>query len=152
MLIWRQWMQIIIANALRDCKEIQRCILCECGAARREREYMLCRLADTTCDLVLTAAQKSAVSLLLILMKSMLITLIWEENQLCVHIQCNPEVFESGLHVFQRLINGAEEYLTFNSSFVNLSKRSGFQSLVWVTRKLTIWTSEILQIGPLICF
>lgn len=152
MLIWRQWMQIIIANALRDCKEIQRCILCECGAARREREYMLCRLADTTCDLVLTAAQKSAVSLLLILMKSMLITLIWEENQLCVHIQCNPEVFESGLHVFQRLINGAEEYLTFNSSFVNLSKRSGFQSLVWVTRKLTIWTSEILQIDPLICF
>lgn len=145
-------MQIIIANALRDCKEIQRCILCECGAARREREYMLCRLADTTCDLVLTAAQKSAVSLLLILMKSMLITLIWEENQLCVHIQCNPEVFESGLHVFQRLINGAEEYLTFNSSFVNLSKRSGFQSLVWVTWKLTIWTSEILQIGPLICF
>lgn len=152
MLIWRQWMQIIIANALRDCKEIQRCILCECGAARREREYMLCRLADTTCDLVLTAAQKSAVSLLLILMKSMLITLIWEENQLCVHIQCNPEVFESGLHVFQRLINGSEEYLTFNSSFVNLSKRSGFQSLVWVTWKLTVWTSEILQIGPLICF
>lgn len=124
-----------------------------CDAAGREREYMPCRLADTTCDLVLTTAQKSAVSLLLVVMKSMLITLIWEENQLCVHIQCNPEVFESGLHVFQRrLINGAEEYLTFNSSFVNLSKRSGFQSLVWVTRKLTIWTSEILQIDPLICF
>lgn len=69
-------MQIITVSALGDCKEIQICILCEGGAARRERKCMPCRLADTTCDLKLTAALKYRVSLLLILMKSMLITLI----------------------------------------------------------------------------
>lgn len=69
-------MEIIIVSALGDCKEIQTRILCEGGAARTETKCMPCKLADTTCDLVITATLKYTVSLLLILMKSILIILI----------------------------------------------------------------------------
>lgn len=70
--------------------------LCHSGAAGMERKRMSCRLVDTMHDPVLTAALKYT-GLLLILMKSRLIILMCEENQLCVCTQCNPEVFEGGL-------------------------------------------------------
>jgi len=61
---------------------------------------MPCRSVSAVYGLVLTAALKYAVSILLILMNAVLITLMWEENQLCVCIECNPEVLEGGLPVF----------------------------------------------------
>lgn len=80
--------------------EIPRCVLCEDGAVGREEGRMPCRAVSTLQDLVLTAALKYTVRILLILMKAVLITLMGEENQLCVCTQCNPEVLEGGLPMF----------------------------------------------------
>lgn len=71
-------------------------MLCEDGAVGRERR----RFHVGQYDLVLTAALEYTGRILLILMKAMLIALMWEENQLCVCIQCNTEALEGRLHVF----------------------------------------------------
>lgn len=68
--------------------------------AGRERRHMPGRPVSATHDLVLTAALQYTVRILLILMKAELITLTWEENQLCACIQCNAKALEGGLHVF----------------------------------------------------
>lgn len=90
-------MQVIIFSVLGDSKEIQRCILCEYGAVGRERRHFH---VGQLYDLVLTAALEYTGRILLILMKAMLITLMWGDNQPCVCIQCNPEVLEGRLRVF----------------------------------------------------
>lgn len=75
-------------------------MLCKDGAVGRERRRMSCRSESAMHNLVLTAALKYTVRILLILMKAVLITLMWEDNQLCVCTQCNPEVLEGGLQIF----------------------------------------------------
>lgn len=73
---------------------------CEDGAAGREERRMPGRPVSAMHDLVLTAALQYPVRILLILMKAELITLTWEENQLCACIQRNAKVLEDRLHVF----------------------------------------------------